>query len=290
MPFTIGVAIDKGDGSVQQDYIVCTPDTVILCDGHGRNGHHFADAVCKYMAAAPVQAPTTLFHATATHISATLADVDGGTTCTYVHLSVAGIMTVAHIGDSAVRYWDEDGVGTPTTADHSPCDLSEFKRVTAAGGMCIFEGRSKRDPLGTTFLPAADGTLEYNAAGMLSRKNVHDDAGAYLEGMHTVMKLAVTRAFGDYSLIPYGLSTEPGIIVVPPPPPTVRAIVIASDGLWDVMKYEEIGAMVRSPTFLESRDGAAAAATLLAAALSAGRALFGPMQDNTTIAVLYFSV
>jgi serine/threonine protein phosphatase PrpC len=200
-------------------------------------------------------------------------------------------MTVAHIGDSAVRYWDDDGAGTPAITDHSPCDLSEFKRVTAAGGMCIFEGRSKRDPLGTTFLPTADGLFEYNAAGMLSRKNVHDDAGAYLEGSHTVMKLAVTRAFGDYPLVPYGLSTDPGIIVVPPPPAaTVRAIVIASDGLWDVMKYEEIGAMVRSPTFLESRDGAAAASALLAAALSAGRVLFGPMQDNTTIAVLYFSV
>jgi serine/threonine protein phosphatase PrpC len=290
MPFTIGVASDKGDGSVQQDYIACTPDTVILCDGHGRLGHHFADAVCKYMAAAPFQAPTDLFRATATHVSAVLSGVEGGTTCTYVHLSVAGIMTVAHIGDSAVHYWDGDGTGTPTTADHSPCDLGEFKRVTAAGGMCIFEGRSKRDPAGPTFLPAADGTFEYNAAGVLSTKNVHGDAGAYLEGRHTVVKLAVTRSFGDYPLIPYGLSTEPCIITVPPPAAAVRAIVIASDGLWDVMKYEEIGAMVRSPTFLESCDAAAAAAALLAAALSAGRALFGPMQDNTTIAVVYLSV
>lgn len=59
--------------------------------------------------------------------------------------------------------------------------------------------------------------------------------------------------------------------------------VIASDGLWDVMSNESIGAIVCGAASAES-----AAATLLTAALAAGRALFGaPVQDNTAIVVVY---
>jgi serine/threonine protein phosphatase PrpC len=94
----------------------------------------------------------------------------------------------------------------------------------------------------------------------------------------------VTRAFGNYPLIPYGLSSIPSVKTVEPPPEGVRrAVVIASDGLWDVMSNESIGAIVCGIASAE-----AAAATLLTVALAAGRALFGePVQDNTAIVVVY---
>ena len=286
-----GHAIDIGDGNVQQDMVRLHGNTAIVADGHGKLGHEFAAIVSDSMIASPLSTPLDLFAATEAHLRTLYPlDTDGGTTCTHVTFHPdTHVMTVANLGDSAVRYWDAPGEGMSASADHGPCDLDEFKRVTAAGGRCLFSsdgvpGRVKSP----TFLPQADGTLLYNKAGLVSFKNVHGEAAAYLEGSGTPVRLAVTRAFGDYALLPYGMIATPSITTVPPPAAgSTRAVVIASDGLWDVMAYDAIGAIVRNPAYMDSKDATAAAEALMAVAIPTGRSLFGPYQDNTTIVVVY---
>jgi serine/threonine protein phosphatase PrpC len=247
--------------------------------------------VSDYIIASSISNPLDLFAATDAHLRTLFPlHADGGTTCTHVTFHPeTRAMTVANLGDSAVRYWDAPGEGMSASADHGPCNRDEFIRVTAAGGLCLFSsdgvpGRVKSP----TFLPQADGSLRYNADGVVTMKNVHAEAAAYLEGRHTPVRLAVTRAFGDYALLPYGMIANPSITTVPPPAAsTTRAVVIASDGLWDVMAYDAIGALVRNPTYMDSKDATAAAAALMAVAIPTGRALFGPCQDNTSIVVVY---
>jgi serine/threonine protein phosphatase PrpC len=282
---TIASAIDPGDGKIQQDCIRYNDTTIVVCDGHGEDGHLFANSAADFLIAAAHADLLQLFADATAHVHAALSIHPGGSTCTYVKIHPTRALTVANLGDSAVRYWDAPGAGTLVTADHSPCSLEEFVRVTALGGRCLFSNDGHRyrskEP---TFVPAADGSFRFNVEGVITVKNCHHDPAAYLEAPATVVRLAVTRAFGNYALIPYGLSTIPAVNMVPPPPEGVRrAVVIASDGLWDVMSNESIGAIVCGAASAES-----AAATLLTAALAAGRALFGaPVQDNTTVAVVY---
>jgi len=283
--------LDIADGLIQQDAACIAGNTVVLCDGHGKRGHDFSKAVSDYMIASPIVDPLALFAETNIYLHMLFPlDVDGGTTCTHVHFHPEShVMTVANIGDSSVHYWDAVGPGTPASIDHCPCNKDEFIRVTSAGGLCLFgndglPGRVKSP----TYIPQADGSLRYNAEGMNSMKNVHGEAAAYLEGRGTPVRLAVTRAFGDWALVPHGMITTPSITTVSPPSAgTTRAVVIASDGLWDIMNYEDISAIVRDPKFMDPKDATAAATALMAIAIPAGRALFGPHQDNTTIVVVY---
>jgi serine/threonine protein phosphatase PrpC len=67
----------------------------------------------------------------------------------------------------------------------------------------------------------------------------------------------------------------------------VRAIVVASDGLWDALLPEEVRAIVRNPEFMATQDAEAATAALMAVALKKGIELFGTDHDNVTAVVVY---
>ena len=70
-----------------------------------------------------------------------------------------------------------------------------------------------------------------------------------------------------------------------PPPATKRAIIVASDGLWDILTPAQVRAVVFSAHLLG--DAAAAAASLMEAATEAGKRLFGTDYDNITLVVAY---
>lgn len=298
-PISVASATDIGGCSVQQDKVAISADLlrVVLCDGHGRIGHNFAQAVCDFQMGSTLGSPNELFAATDAHLR-TLYGPDkvqfiSGTSCT--HLTVDPVtreMTVANIGDSSVRYWDCLGAGVAASVDHSPKDVGEFERTTAAGGACLFHNVKDQYPKGkqSVYIRNADGALVYNASGGYYYKNCHLEFACYLESpensysLAPIHRLAMTRAFGDWPLVPYGVVAEPSVTVVPAAA-GVRAVVAASDGLWDVMKNEDIGAIVLRPEFLG--NAVAASQALLEAALAAGKRLFGPGQDNTTVVVAY---
>ena len=67
----------------------------------------------------------------------------------------------------------------------------------------------------------------------------------------------------------------------------MRAIVLASDGLWDAMKYEDVCEIVRAPALLGNAEAACTA--LMAAAQVANSMLFGYSADNITVVVVYLT-
>jgi len=291
---TIGYAEDIGDGRVQQDRFSISPerDRVVLCDGHGLHGHDYAQTACDFLMTNPMDDTGRLFSRTNAHLKERFGDKGGGTTCTYVSFDADRTMRVSNIGDSSVRYWDSTGSGVGVTTDHSSTRLEEFMRIRNAGGCCIFDDQHGRYPKGqqSVFLPG-DFFFAFNAGGGNYHKNCRNEWATYFTTPTRSAALAVTRAFGNWGLVPYGLLHEPAVRVVPPPSPgTIRAVVVASDGLWDVLSDVDIGDIVRRDAFLESRDATGAAEALLAGALRTGRQMYGPNQDNTSVVVAYLSL
>ena len=292
---TMHSAIDIGGSPVQQDCIRMNPTTIVVCDGHGQEGHLFAQAVCDYLIGAE-GTPAEIFRQMDATLRRTLGYVQsGGTTCTYVSIDPdTHMITVANIGDSDARYWDELGPGCSASSSHSPSTFSEYQRIVDMGGVCFFHDATGKYRKGRAPV-FIDGIL--NREGGYYYKNCRKEYAIYMEScppkdypyeLHTVFRLAVTRSFGDWPLVQYGLLAEPSIQVVPPPREgCIRAFVVATDGLWDVLTDDQIGAIVRNPHFLEKRDSSEASLELMKAAQIAGRALHGVRTDNIALVVMY---
>jgi serine/threonine protein phosphatase PrpC len=110
--------------------------------------------------------------------------------------------------------------------------------------------------------------------------------------------LAFTRSLGDLHLQTYGVSHTPEVwwmdLMAPGGAPLVPyplSIVVASDGIWDNWKFEEVAAYVLAPPrlaeVLRSNSAQAAAGELMATNLERGRANFGSSADNMTAITLY---
>ena len=294
-PISIDWAIDIGAELKQQDCVVVSPLKTVLCDGHGKYGDDFARAVCDFQIRNDGD-PIRVFRETDQYLqsnfSATKYPYINGTSCTNLQMNPeTNVVTIANIGDSAARYWDMKGSGISASVNHTPSNLQEFQRITDSGGICTFHDSSGKYSKGKqpTFVNGI-----YNASGAYSYKNCRKEHSVYFEipengsKNRSRCKLAMTRSFGDWLLVPYGLITEPAVHILPPPGEGVtRAIVMASDGLWDVMTDETIGNIVRQPEFLNTRDATASSNTLLEEALRKGQKLFGRNADNVSIVVAY---
>ena len=66
--------------------------------------------------------------------------------------------------------------------------------------------------------------------------------------------LAMTRSIGDMVAGSVGVVCDPEIQVFSDLNKTDRAIVIASDGLWDRLSNQEIKEIVMTPEFYKTRD------------------------------------
>jgi serine/threonine protein phosphatase PrpC len=114
---------------------------------------------------------------------------------------------------------------------------------------------------------------------------VRKEWAAYLQ-IPCRSQLAMSRALGDVVMKPYGVIATPSVLTAPPLGKT-RAIVMASDGVWDTSQYAEIGAIVRRPDHIGNAEAAAKA--ILAEALAKQTVLLGAYGDNATIIVVYVS-
>jgi serine/threonine protein phosphatase PrpC len=110
--------------------------------------------------------------------------------------------------------------------------------------------------------------------------------------------LAFTRSLGDLHLQTYGVSHTPEVwwmdLVSPADAPLVPhplSIVVASDGIWDNWKFEEVASYVmtqpRLAEVLRTNSAQTAAAELMTANLERGRINFGSSADNMTAIALY---
>jgi len=262
-------------------------------DGHGHAGRNVAMTACAVFSEASLDSSfPEIFAAAEEAVSRIRLPTDpsaGGTTASCLYIDPdEGYCQVGHVGDSEVRYFDEDGgVGVSLTADHSGCSLDEFHRIMATSNpaQLKFDARPPHG-YGRPVFVKKEGEWAVDPKGGNYYCTVRCDWASYVVSPCGKEKLAVTRALGDFFMKQYGVIAEPSVTTVGPPAAGVtRAIVLASDGLWDAMQYEEVRAIVRRPDLLG--DAEAAMAALKDATLAKNATLFGAMADNMTAIVVY---
>lgn len=150
------------------------------------------------------------------------------------------LLVIGNVGDSRAVMADLKGSTIPLSFDHKPNQLKERRRIKEAGGFITFTG-------------------VWRVAGVL----------------------ATSRALGDFPLKePRQLITaEPDVLTFSLTDHRAHFIILATDGLWDVMTNEEAVAFVRD--HLHERDHGAKALTM--------HAFHRGSQDNITVAILNVS-
>jgi len=201
------------------------------------------------------------------------------------------------------------------SADHSPESATEFTRVAAyrphsSGAAHHPELLFVYDTLSASKL-ACPPIFEVNGRTGVPAKT---ERGSYYKNVrcewatlvatppHAPFQdaLAFTRSLGDLHLQTYGVSHTPEVwwldLAGAPPActpivPHPISLVVASDGVWDNWKFEEVAAVVLSPGALRevarANSAQGAADALMAANLERARANFGTSADNMTAIVFY---
>ena len=280
-------ATDIGGSAENQDTFLVSQNMFVVADGHGRGGARAAAVATAAFVAAEERPMTELFAEAEEAVRPLFPgafSTGGGTTLSALRIGADGSCEVAHVGDSEVRYFDSEDSGVALTADHSACSLDEFLRLRAfpSPARCEFAGTAR------PVFVYADGNWRFNLAGSGHHCTVRGDWATYLISPMGE-NLAITRAIGDFAMKEFGVIAEPTIMTAPPPAAgTVRAIVMASDGLWDAMLYESVAAIVRRPDLLGDAEGATK--VLMSVALETARRCFGTHIDNITAVVVYVSV
>ena len=257
-------------------------------DGHGGHGLAAAEAARDCL---------SLPAATFAEAEAAVLSTKGGTTASVVRIDKGtGAIEVSHVGDTEVRYYDlgegqsQDGVDL--TVDHSALSKDEFLRIRAREGpkgSFVFARSYRYMPERFVFVEdaAADRGWRVDDAHGNFYSTVRKDWATYVANEFGE-KLAVTRALGDDHMKHCGVIAEPSIVTAPPLTSTEspRAVVIASDGVWDIMQYAEIGEIVHRTDLVGNAEAAAHA--ILGATLEKQKELLGATGgDNATVIVVY---
>ncbi|KAK7083186.1 Protein phosphatase 1L [Halocaridina rubra] len=147
------------------------------------------------------------------------------------------LLIIGNVGDSRAVMGDTKGSTIPLSFDHKPNQLKERRRIKEAGGFITFTG-------------------VWRVAGIL----------------------ATSRALGDFPLKePRKLITaEPDVLTFSLRDHKAHFVILATDGLWDVLTNEEAVAYVRD--HIHEPDYGAKSLTL--------HAYYRGSQDNITVAIL----
>lgn len=147
------------------------------------------------------------------------------------------LLIIGNVGDSRAVMGDLKGSTIPLSFDHKPNQLKERRRIKEAGGFITFTG-------------------VWRVAGIL----------------------ATSRALGDFPLKePRKLVTaEPDVLTFSLRDHKAHFVILATDGLWDVLTNEEAVAFVRD--HIHEPDFGAKSLTL--------HAYYRGSQDNITVAIL----
>jgi protein phosphatase 1L len=232
--------IENKEESDESDSIQTKVSFFAVCDGHGGvqaadfvNAHLFNKIISRpCLLSDPIDAITSGFAEVEEEFVrlAREKEFDGmvGTTVTAV-LILGSILFVANLGDSEAVLCSKGKVKVLTEC-HSTNNEMERKRVEAVGGIIV-----------------------------------RDRHGAYRLGHPvwnpTYVNIAVTRSIGDiyFKCAEYVDSKQSGLIATP----SIKKVeltgdekfmIIASDGFWDVVKYEEAVDLVLGKLHLECSE------------------------------------
>ena len=219
------VCTSQGNRPTQEDFSVFENEKgfFAVCDGHG--GNFVANFVAQKL---HTFAETTLDTLPYSEIEATLREklqsinVNLKSTPWFKHFFTGSTMVasvvrnegiiLANIGDSRAIVVNKAGEIIAATTDHKPNMPGEKERIEATGAS-VYE-------------------YVYADCSIFRIKPPRGDPG-----------LAMSRAFGDFHLERFGCIADPDIISIPVTEEVTPSwILLASDGLWDVMDNEEVAA------------------------------------------------
>jgi serine/threonine protein phosphatase PrpC len=186
------------------------------------------------------------------------------TTCTGVTAMILGeLLVIGHVGDSRCYLGKEDGAGTLSgeqlTFDHKPELTTEKERIEKCGGMVERLLNHNNKPF-------------HRGGDFLMRKALGE----------TPMQLQYSRAFGAKDLKCFGSICVPDVKIIKLDP-SMKVVVLASDGLWDVVQGNE--AVTRAMHAI--KENANPAEKLIAFALEEN-AKKGTRADNITCVCIIF--
>lgn len=191
-------------------------------------------------------------------------------TCTSVTVLIVGdLLVVGHLGDSRIILAkEEEGragelSGEQLTMDHKPDLDGERRRIEQCGGLVVRLRNHGNKP----FIRGGD---------FMMRKGLGEQP----------MQLQYSRAFGAKDLKVFGMSSQPDVRVIRmghSPYKSVRSLVLASDGLWDVISTQEA---VR--IFQEAAAKSEHPAEALVTAALREQAKAGGRADNITAVTVQF--
>lgn len=101
--------------------------------------------------------------------------------------------------------------------------------------------------------------------------------------------LAMTRSIGDLVAGSVGVTAEPELQVFSNLTVQDKALVIASDGIWDRLSNIEVTRIVTAPQYLDSKNAEGAANQLMNLSVQRWQKEQG-MVDDITVIVAYLSI
>ncbi|EOD03971.1 hypothetical protein EMIHUDRAFT_250758 [Emiliania huxleyi CCMP1516] len=196
-------------------------------------------------------------------------EADSGA-CALVALIVGGRLFVAHVGDSrAVLCSGAGGAAVRLTEDHKPDERGERARIERAGGEVVFGGRCWRVTHPRTQMMLATS----RSLGDIAFKQSWERAAA--EAREAPPPLGEGSAAPE---LPQLLLAEP-TVAERPLCAADRFVILACDGVWDVLTDQQACDCVRSALAAENATPTEAAKKLAGEAYAAGS------TDNISVVV-----
>jgi len=206
---TCAGAYDMGEPKVNQDRFGCDLDrfAVCVCDGHGESGELVSQAVRDEFLAriAKVKSPTKLCELIAQRVLEDVGPVAQTSGSTFV---------AAHVD------LDTNKLHVINVGDSRAVALLRSKSV-----MALSRDHKPDDPLELERIHRAGGKV-YRRRGDVAR----------------VGGLALSRAFGDLALHVHGVIWDPEETITDLA--LVEFVVLASDGVWDVVALDELPELI----------------------------------------------
>ena len=179
--------------------------------------------------------------------------IDGGSTFTLTIIHNKKVF-VANVGDSSIISCTQSKEARELNSDHSPENISEFKRIKTIDPTIkfIYDGKNKPDLFRInpeTGEPEVTGLVQFC-------KNVRHEAGTLVKkeiNYEDSIMLTMTRVLGDFGLKP-SISSEPDINEYSFDElfgnDSIGAFVLATDGLWDNWRFEDVSKFVMDESCL----------------------------------------
>jgi serine/threonine protein phosphatase PrpC len=288
-PIRYGSATNIGCGHENQDnsFVWISPDIQIfgMLDGHSsKNGKHasqFAKDFCEKFiptnynlfienshefikqlfvgANQAIKEGLKIMYPNFTEINEVLYyingfPIDGGSTFTLIIIHNRKVF-VANVGDSSIISCTQSKDACELNSDHSPENISEFKRIKTIDPTIkfIYDGKNKPDLFRInpeTDEPEITRLVQFyknvrKEAGTLVKKEINNHKDEYV-------MLTMTRVLGDFALKP-GVTSEPEINEYSLDElfgDSIGAFVLATDGLWDNWRFEDVSKFVMDESCL----------------------------------------